>query len=93
MNQRILCAIDFPETSVSALRHAEELVGKMEGELVVAHAFKRPAAWDGKRQTEPSDDDVRAQIDECLMQTRKIARPVLLPTDLGEIMLAAKHFE
>lgn len=67
LKQRILCPIDFSEASISALRYAEELAGKLNAELVVAHAFKYPSSWSSDGQTEPSSDEVKAQMEavEC----------------------------
>ena len=62
MSQRILCPIDFSEASQQALRYAEELASKSNAELVIAHAFSRPATWDAKGQTEPSDHSLRDRI-------------------------------
>lgn len=63
MTQRILCPTDFSDTSTAALRYAEALAGKMDAELVIAHAFKRPATWDMEGQSEPASEDVREQFE------------------------------
>jgi universal stress protein A len=69
MTRRILCPIDFSETSADALRHADDLAKEMSAELVVAHAFKRPATWDIGGQTEPASEAVRAQIEAVTCDT------------------------
>ncbi len=66
MNQRILCPIDFSATSTAALRYAEQLCARLDAELVIAHAFKRPATWDHEGQTEPDSNDVQPQIDALM---------------------------
>lgn len=63
MTQRILCPIDFSETSQAALSYAEDLCKKLDAELIVAHAFKCPATWDMAGQTEPSSGEVREQME------------------------------
>ena len=62
MAKRILCPIDFSETSMSALRYAETMGGEMNAELVIAHAFPRPATWDHDGQFEPSDPSLRDRL-------------------------------
>lgn len=62
MAKRILCPIDFSDTSISALRYAESVAREMNAELVVAHAFSRPASWDHEGQLEPSDASLRDKL-------------------------------
>lgn len=59
MPDRILCPIDFSDASSAALRYAEDLASKSGSELIIAHAFSRPATWDSQGQTEPSDRSLR----------------------------------
>ena len=63
MSQRILCPLDFSDTSQAVLEYAEELAGKLKATLIVAHAFKCPATWDREGQTEPSSVEVRNRMD------------------------------
>lgn len=56
MTTRILCPVDLSESSLAALRYAEELTGKLDGELILAHAFRCPGSWDMPGQTKPSDE-------------------------------------
>lgn len=63
MTERILCPIDFSETSTAALKYAEELMKKLDAELLVVHAFKCPATWDYEGQTQPSSNEVREQME------------------------------
>lgn len=74
MHQRILCPIDFSETSQVALDYAVDLAQRLSAELIVAHAFKCPATWDMAGQTEPSSHDVRTQMDavQCEIPIEKL---------------------
>jgi universal stress protein A len=45
--KRILCPVDFSETSAAALRSAQELARLLGGTLVVAHVFDDPYAIEG----------------------------------------------
>jgi len=63
MPKRILCPIDFSAASLAALKYAEGMTKTLGCELVLAHAFKCPATWDFEGQTEPSNNEVRPQMD------------------------------
>ena len=43
---RILCPVDFSETSDKALQYAERLAGAAGAEVVVLHAFDRLGSYD-----------------------------------------------
>ena len=59
----ILCPLDFSDHSMEAFRYAEDLAGTTGAELVVAHAFDRPATLDLVGQTNPADKSVREKLD------------------------------
>ena len=66
MSLKILCPIDLSGNSINALRYAEDLVGKLDGQLVLAHAFKCPATWDLPGQNIPASDEVRKHLEEVV---------------------------
>ncbi len=62
--QRILCAVDFSETSLEAFRYADDFADWMGAELVVLHAFSQPATHDPNGQWTPSDPTVLQRLAE-----------------------------
>lgn len=62
--ERILCGVDFSETSTKALLFAERLAREMGAEIILAHAFDVPASYDTAGQKEPYDPAVRRQLEE-----------------------------
>lgn len=64
--QRILCPIDFSETSDKALRYAERMAGTVGAEVVVLHAFELPASYDYPGQTRPIDPALRQRLETLL---------------------------
>lgn len=72
MTLRILCPVDLSETSLGALRYAETLASKLDGQIILAHAFKCPATWDLPGQSVASDETRQAvdAIDGKLVSER-----------------------
>lgn len=64
MSLRILCPIDFSDNSMGGLRYAEDLLGKLPGQLFLAHAFKCPATWDPAGQTMPASEETQKKLEE-----------------------------
>lgn len=64
---KLLCPIDFSETSLEALTYAADMAAKMDAVLVVGHAFSRPASWDREGQNHPDDETLEERIEslEC----------------------------
>ena len=62
-HQRILCPLDFSERSEHAFRYAEELATQLEAELIIAHAFDRPATMDFPGQTTPANQALREKLE------------------------------
>jgi len=52
--QRVLCLVDFSETSSRALLFAERLARETGAELILLHAFDAPASYDAAGQHEPA---------------------------------------
>lgn len=59
---RILCPLDFSEPSMHAFRYAEELAIASDAQLIIAHAFDRPATLDLPDQTDPADPKLKGQL-------------------------------
>ncbi len=62
--QRVLCPVDFSETSAKALLFAERLVRETGTELILLHAFDAPASYDAAGQYEPARPEIRRQFEE-----------------------------
>lgn len=60
---RILCPIDFSDTSLKALAYAERLARDVGATLVLAHAFDRPETLNFAGQTRPADPELKARLD------------------------------
>lgn len=61
--QRILCPVDFSETSAHALAYAERLAAATGAELILAHAFDIPASLSYDDVQNPADPAVRQQFE------------------------------
>jgi nucleotide-binding universal stress UspA family protein len=61
---RILCPVDFSETSDKALQLAERLASASGAEVIVLHAFELPASYDYPGQTRPMDPALRQQLED-----------------------------
>lgn len=59
----ILCPLDFSDYSMEAFRYAEELAIATGAELIIAHAFDRPATLDLEGQTKPADKHLQEKLD------------------------------
>lgn len=62
--QRILCPVDFSDTSSKALQFAQRLARESGGELILFHAFGTPASYNKAGQTTPADPQVRARLEQ-----------------------------
>jgi nucleotide-binding universal stress UspA family protein len=85
--QRILCGVDFSESSTKALLFAERLAREMNAELILAHAFGVPASYDAPGQKEPYDPQVRRQLEQLAPMYPEIrVRRVLHAGPPGEVI-------
>jgi universal stress protein A len=64
--QRILCPVDFSDTSTKALLFAQRLVRQTGAKLILLHAFDSPASYDAAGQHEPADPEVRSQLERIV---------------------------
>ncbi|MGD9719906.1 MAG: universal stress protein [Pirellulales bacterium] len=62
--QRVLCAVDFSDTSSRALLYAERLARETGAELTLLHAFDAPVSYDAAGQYEPARQEIKRQFDE-----------------------------
>ena len=60
--ERILCPVDFSETSDVAFTYADDFAAWAEAGLIVAHAFDDPISYDHAGQTEPADAGIKQQM-------------------------------
>ena len=85
--QRVLCPVDFSETSSKALLLAQRLVGETGAELILFHSFGVPASYDQAGQSEPADPKVRAQLEEIVLLSPDIkVRRALHAGPPGEVI-------
>ena len=67
--QRILCPVDFSETSMKAFTYADRLARESGAELVLVHAFEMPASYDPAGQYEPADQSLRERLEAATPAT------------------------
>lgn len=71
--QRILCPIDFSETSMRAVAYAERLAQATGAGLVLVHAFDRPEAFTMAGQSRPADPELRSQLEAVRPATQGLS--------------------
>lgn len=76
---KILCPVDFSETSQRAVLFAEKLARRLAAEIVLFHSFE--TAVDYSHQSEPADPEVKSKLDKTLMGVADI--PIRRLTHLG----------
>ena len=59
---RILCPVDFSETSEAAFKYAEDFASWVGASVVVAHAFDRPENYDYDGQRKPFDPSIKKKM-------------------------------
>lgn len=59
---RILCPVDFSETSTAAFRYADNLAAWANAEIILLHAFSDPVSYDDAGQWKPADPAVHEQL-------------------------------
>lgn len=62
--QRILCPVDFSETSSAAFHYADRLAHGTGAELVLLHAFEVPESLDPRSQERPADPRLKEQLEK-----------------------------
>jgi universal stress protein A len=62
--RRILCPIDFSESSQKAFRYAERLSASSGAELLLLHAFDVPQSHDSRSQWTPADPELEGKLRE-----------------------------
>src|SRR5688572_13353928 len=61
--QRILCPVDFSETSDKAFAAADRLAQRLGAELLLLHAFEYPEQLTVAAQERPLDPSIKTKID------------------------------
>ena len=60
--ERILCPVDFSETSLAAFHYADDFANWTGAELVVLHAFSQPTSYDKAGQWTPADASIQENL-------------------------------
>ena len=83
---RILCPVDFSETSMQALHFADALAQSIGAHIVLVHAFEKPKNLTLASPTVPADPELRRQLDELptSLPATQLTR-VLHAGDPGEV--------
>jgi universal stress protein A len=63
---RILCPVDFSETSTKALLFAQRLARETGAELILLHAFDSPASYDAAGQREPAHPEEKSLLEQIV---------------------------
>ena len=73
---RILCPVDFSDTSMKALKYAERLASQTGSELLLVHAFERPESYGDAGQTTPADPQLERKLEaiELGLPSEKVRR-------------------
>lgn len=71
--KRILCPVDFSETSEKAFRVADGLAQRLQAELVLLHAFDIPATIDIPGQEHPADTELPARLNAIRSSSLDVA--------------------
>lgn len=72
MIKRILCPIDFSETSQRAFEYAAALAESVGAEVVVLHAFDVPATLNMAGQHTPADASLRVKLEQVRATSAKV---------------------
>jgi universal stress protein A len=85
--QRILCPVDFSETSLKALGYAQRLAAAAEAEVILLHAFDAPQSYDDLSQTKPADPTLEPRLHELRPASPQVKfRHVLHAGPPGEVI-------
>ena len=85
--QRILCPVDFSESSTIALNYAAKFGAGVGAELILLHAFDRPATLDMEGQSNPADTTLHEQLENVRPDTENVqVTRVLHAGSTGEVI-------
>lgn len=62
--KRVLCPVDFSDSSTRALNFAQQLCLDSQAELLLVHAFGMPASYDAPGQREPANPAIKEQLQQ-----------------------------
>lgn len=84
---RILCPIDFSETSVKAFEYAAKLARHLRAELVLLHAFDTPETLNIAGQTHPLNHELQTKLEAFQAPSADVAiSRTLHAGDAGEVI-------
>ncbi len=78
---KILCPIDFSETSQRAVLFTEKLARGLSAEVILFHVFDTAIDYSNKGQTEPADPEIKEKLEKVLLGVTDI--PVRRCTHIG----------
>ena len=85
--QRILCPVDFSDTSTAAFAFAERLAAALGAEVVLVHAFDMPETYDLAGQQRPADPSLAERLDGVKPSTTSLKVTRVLHAGLpGEVI-------
>ncbi len=85
--QRILCPVDFSESSTKAMLFAQKLCRDNNAELILVHAFSVPEAYDDAGQREPASPRIKQQLQDITPLYPELnVRRALHAGDPGEVI-------
>ena len=85
--RRILCPVDFSETSAKAFAYADELAAALGTTIVLAHAFDMPKKLDMSGQNNPADESLRERLQAMASSAHsEHVQQVLHAGDPGEVI-------
>ncbi len=92
--QRILCPVDFSETSRAAFDYADDFASWIGAELLVLHAFSEPANFDRAGQSQPADARILEDLHAVKSQHEHVTVTHLAHAGVAEEVIcwaAEKH--
>jgi universal stress protein A len=85
--RRILCPVDFSETSVHAFSFAERLALSLSAEILLLHVFDKAVSFTVAGQTTPADPDVARHLESVRPSSpASSVQRVLHVGDPGEVI-------
>jgi nucleotide-binding universal stress UspA family protein len=92
--QRILCPVDFSETSTAAFAFAERLAAALGSEIILVHAFDMPETYDLGGQERPADPSLAKRLEQVKASAPNLKVTRVLHAGLpGEVIcwIAQEH--
>ena len=84
--KRILCPVDFSESSELAFEYADEFASWVGAELVLVHAFENPVSFDPAGQKQPMDDSLAKKLEAIESRHHVSLKRLLHAGAAGEVI-------